>query len=123
VESPCADPDDCRLDEAAAVAGVRFGFHDEGGVGGPGSELAAAEGNAPTNHGVSWAALQPAPGVVTGSMDAACDFAEANDLFQVGFHFAWNQILLDDFAPWVGAVTDPDALAPKPPTSRCGTRS
>ena len=50
---PCADPDDCRLFEAGALAGVRIGFHDEDGSGGANGELAAVEGNALTNHGVS----------------------------------------------------------------------
>ena len=81
----CTDPEDCRLWEAGRVAGVRFGFHDESGAGGPDGELAAREGNGFTNHGVSWAAFQPTPESVTESMDAACSFAEANDLFQVGF--------------------------------------
>lgn len=106
----CADPADCTLAEAAALAGVRFGFHDEGGRGDADDRVAAREGNAATNHGVSWRSLQPAPGVVTGSMDAGCDFAEIHGQFQVGYHFAWNQILLDDLADWVLAVEEPDAL-------------
>jgi len=110
VAPPCADPEDCRLWEAASVAGVRFGFHDENGAGGPDGELAAREGNAFTNHGVSWASFQPTPDGVTGSMDPACDFSVENDLFQVGFHYAWNQRLLDDMADWVLEIEDPDEL-------------
>jgi endo-1,4-beta-xylanase len=106
----CADPDDCRLWEAGRVTEVRFGFHDENGAGGPDGEVAAREGNGFTNHGVSWAALQPTPEAVSGSMDAACSFADANDLFQVGFHFAWNQQLLDDLADWVLEIHDPVEL-------------
>jgi endo-1,4-beta-xylanase len=106
----CADPEDCRLWEAGRFAGVRFGFHDEDGAGGPDGEVAAREGNAFTNHGVSWAAFQPTPDATTGSMDAACTFAAANDLFQVGFHFVWNQLLLDDLADWVLAIDDPTEL-------------
>jgi GH35 family endo-1,4-beta-xylanase len=106
----CADPEDCRLWEAGRVAGVRFGFHDENGAGGPDGDLAAREGNAFTNHGVSWASFQPTPDSVTGSMDAACSFAEANDLFQVGFHFVWNQQLLDDLADWVLEIDNPAEL-------------
>jgi endo-1,4-beta-xylanase len=106
----CADPADCRLHEAAAVAGVRFGFHDENGAGGPDGELAAREGNALTNHGVSWASLQPTRDTVSESMDANCAFSTEHDLFQVGFHFAWNQLLLDDLADWVLEIDDPAEL-------------
>lgn len=106
----CADPEDCRLWEAGRFAGVRFGFHDENGAGGPDGEVAAREGNGFTNHGVSWASFQPTPNTVTGSMDAACSFADDNDLFQVGFHFVWNQLLLDDLADWVLEIDDPVEL-------------
>ncbi len=109
-EIACADPEDCRLWEAAALSGVRFGFHDQNGAGGPDGELAALEGNAYTNHGVSWRSFQPTPDGVTASMDANCDFAAANGLFQVGFHFAWDQQLLDDLAGWVLDIHDPDTL-------------
>jgi len=92
------------------VAGVRFGFHDENGAGGPDGELAAVEGNAFTNHGVSWRAFQPTPMSVTGSMDAACDFSAVHDLYQVGFHYVWDQLVLDDLADWVLDIDDPDEL-------------
>jgi endo-1,4-beta-xylanase len=106
----CADPEDCRLWEAGDIGGVRIGFHDENGAGDPDGELAAREGNGFTNHGVSWAALQPTPNTVTGSMDAACSFARDHDLFQVGFHLVWNQQLLDDIADWVLEIDDPTEL-------------
>lgn len=106
----CADPADCRLFEAARVAGVRFGFHDENGAGGLDGELAAREGNAFTNHGVSWASFQPTPMGVTGSLDAACAWSETHDLFQIGFHFVWDQLLLDDLADWVLEIDDPEEL-------------
>lgn len=106
----CLDPEDCRLWEAASLSGVRFGFHDENGAGGPDGELAAREGNAFTNHGVSWASFQPTPDGVTGSMDPSCDFSAQHGLFQVGFHFAWDQLLLDDLADWVRDIDDPEEL-------------
>jgi endo-1,4-beta-xylanase len=106
----CAEPEECRLWEAGVVGGVRIGFHDENGAGGPDGELAAREGNGFTNHGVSWASLQPTPNTVTGSMDAACSFARDHDLFQVGFHLVWNQQLLDDMADWVLEIDDPTEL-------------
>lgn len=106
----CANPDDCRLWEAGQLADLRFGFHDENGAGGPDGELAALEGNGFTNHGMSWAAFQPTPTGVSGSLDPACSFSETHDLFQVGFHFAWDQQLLDDLASWVLAIDDPEAL-------------
>ena len=107
---PCERPEDCRLHEASALSGVHFGFHDENGPGDADAELAADEGNAITNHGVSWRSFEPSRGLYTASMDASCTFAEERDLFQIGFHFAWNQALLDDFPAWVGGVTDPDEL-------------
>lgn len=110
LEAACADPSDCRLWEAASLSGVRFGFHDEGGPGGADGELAALEGNAYTNHGVSWSSFQPTPSGVTSSMDAGCAFSRDNGLYQVGFHFAWDQSILDDLAGWVLAITDPDEL-------------
>ncbi|MCP5066029.1 MAG: hypothetical protein GY946_05620 [bacterium] len=106
----CEDPADCTLQEAAAVSGIRFGFHDESGAGGPDGELAVHEGNVTTNHGVSWAGLQPMPDVVSGSMDANCAFSSEHDLYQVGYHFAWNQALLDDLADWVLEIDDPVEL-------------
>jgi endo-1,4-beta-xylanase len=106
----CSDPADCRLWEAGRLSGVRIGFHDENGAGGPDGELAAREGNGFTNHGVSWAALQPTRDSVSDSMDAACSFADDNDLFQVGFHFVWDQQLLDDLAGWVLTIDDPAEL-------------
>jgi GH35 family endo-1,4-beta-xylanase len=96
--------------EAGRFGGVQFGFHDENGAGGPDGEIAAREGNAFTNHGVSWAAFQPTPDSTSGSMDPACSFADDKELFQVGFHFAWDQQLLDDLADWVLAIDDPTAL-------------
>jgi hypothetical protein len=132
-ESVCADPDDCRLWEAASLSGVRFGFHDENGAGGPDGELAAIEGNAFTNHGVSWRAFQPTPEVVTASMDPSCAFSARHGLFQVGFHYVWDQLLTDDLADWVLDIDDPVELravlrervrliaedAPKPPGYEC----
>jgi endo-1,4-beta-xylanase len=109
-EPVCGDPGNCRLWEAAALSGVRFGFHDENGAGGPDGELAAREGNVFTNHGLSWSSLEPTRGVVTASMDAACGFAADNDLFQVGYHFVWEQQLLDDLPDWVQEVDDPEEL-------------
>lgn len=106
----CANPSDCRLWEAGRLTGVRIGFHDQNGTGGPEGELAAREGNGFTNHGLSWAALQPTAGFVTASMDAACEFSAERDLYQVGYHFAWDQQLLDDTPDWVLEIQDADEL-------------
>lgn len=103
-------PADCGLHQAAAPAGVRIGFIDGHAPGDPRRELVLGEASAYVNHGVSWAAFQPTPGAVTASLDPACEFAETHGLFQLGFHYAWNQVFLDDLAGWVPAITDPQAL-------------
>ncbi|MGI9603480.1 MAG: endo-1,4-beta-xylanase [Acidimicrobiales bacterium] len=98
------------LDDLAARRGITFGLFIQGGTELERS-LALEHGDATTNHGFSWSVIQPAPDQWNfGPADATYQWAEANDLHQTGFHFAWDQDALDDLAPWVLAVTDPDEL-------------
>ena len=98
------------LDDLAARAGLTFGLFIQGGTELERS-LVLEHADATTNHGLSWSVIQPAPDQWNfGPADATYDWAVANDLHQTGFHFAWDQQALDDLAPWVLAVTDPDEL-------------
>ena len=98
------------VDEVAAARGLTFGLFVQGN-----SELERGlvleHADATTNHGLSWSVIQPAPGEWNfGPADATYDWAEANGLHQTGFHFAWDQVFLDDLAPWVLDITDPKEL-------------
>jgi endo-1,4-beta-xylanase len=106
----CAVAGDCRLWEAARGAGLRFGL-----LGGPepsaATDVALAESRTFTNHAFSWNVIWPerdrwnfAPA------DAGNRYARRHHLFQTGFHFAWDQQLLDDLPEWVERITDPDEL-------------
>jgi endo-1,4-beta-xylanase len=64
-----------------------------------------------TNHHISWNVLQPTRTTVrTAPADRIAALAEEHELVHTAMHFAWDQALLDDLAPWVLDVTDPDEL-------------
>lgn len=98
------------LDELSARVGITFGLFVQGNTDLERS-LVLEHADATTNHGLSWSVIQPEPDAWNfGPADATYDWAEANGLHQTGFHFAWDQVLLDDLAPWVLDVTDPGEL-------------
>jgi endo-1,4-beta-xylanase len=98
------------LDELAAESGLTFGLFVQGGTELERS-LVIEHADATTNHGLSWSVIQPGPDEWNfGPADATYSWAEANGLHQTGFHFAWDQVLLDDLAPWVLGISDPDEL-------------
>jgi len=98
------------LDDLAARRGLVFGLFVQGGTELE-RQLALEHADATTNHGFSWSVIQPTPDTWNfGPADATYQWAEANDLHQTGFHFAWDQDALDDLAPWVTDVTDPAEL-------------
>ncbi len=98
------------LDEVATNAGVTFGFHIQGGTELE-RTLVLEHGDATTNHALSWSVIQPGPDRWDfGPADATYAWAEDHGLHQTGFHFAWDQAVLDDLAPWVLDVTDPTEL-------------
>ena len=98
------------LDELALWRGLTFGIFIQGNTALE-RELVLEHADATTNHGLSWSVIQPARDQWNfGPADATYAFAEANGLYQTGFHFAWDQVLLDDLAPWVLDITDPDEL-------------
>lgn len=98
------------LDELAVESGLTFGLFVQGGTELERS-LVIEHADATTNHGLSWSVIQPGPDEWNfGPADVTDAWAEANGLHQTGFHFAWDQVLLDDLAPWVLEVDDPDAL-------------
>ncbi len=109
--TPCANPADCRLWEAAAGAGVRFGLatpHPDDAVE---SALLVSEANVTVNHELSWSGIEPDRGVWDFTKaDKTYNFALAHGHYQIGMHFAWDQELLDDMPAWVAAITDPDEL-------------
>jgi endo-1,4-beta-xylanase len=43
-------------------------------------------------------------------MDPSCQFSADHGQFQLGFHFAWNNVFLDDLADWVLEIDDPIEL-------------
>lgn len=98
------------LDDLAAQEDVTFGMHIQGNTALE-RALVLEHADATTNHGLSWSVLQPTPDTWDFHFaDATYDWAEANGLRQEGSSFAWDQQLLDDLAPWVRAITDPDEL-------------
>ncbi len=105
----CADPDDCRLREAAAAVGISFGLTWPGS---PAEEAVfLAEADHHINHAFSWGTIQPTPDTWNfGPADASYQFALDHGLDQTGLHFAWDQVLLDDLPDWVLGVDDPDDL-------------
>ncbi len=106
----CAVPDDCRLREAGAGAGVRIGLASPNGP--PEHQaIQLAEANVVVNHELSWSGIEPERGVWDFTKaDANAQFARDNGLDQLGMHFAWEQAVLDDMPGWVGDITDPDEL-------------
>ncbi len=98
------------LDDLAVEADVTFGLFVQGGTNLE-RELVLEHADATTNHGLSWSVIEPVRGEWNfRQADATYEWAEANDLHQTGFHFAWDQQLLDDLAPWVTSITEPDEL-------------
>lgn len=98
------------LDELATRADLTFGLFVQGGTELERS-LVIEHADATTNHGLSWSVIQPAPGVWDfRPADATYRWAESHGLVQTGFHFVWDQVLLDDLAPWVLEVDEPSEL-------------
>ncbi len=109
-ETVCADPDDCRLWEAGEIAGVRVGLAGFSSTGDR-QRVQLAESNIVENHELSWRVMQPAPGEFQfEGADQRYEFAQQHGLHSSGFHFAWEQDILDDLADWVLDITDPDEL-------------
>jgi endo-1,4-beta-xylanase len=106
----CADPSDCRLWEAGRVAGIGVGFALSP-VGGPQREILGAEANIGINHAISWQQIWPEPDVWSFAYaDGWEAFNRELGLRSAAFHFAWEQIFLDDLPDWVMEVDDPDEL-------------
>jgi len=100
----------CTLRVAARSAHVRFGLFPQDF--GPESQaIIARESNMIVNHHLSWNVIEPARGQWNfAPADAVDEFARRHGLREFGFHFAWDNELLDDFPAWVGEITDPDEL-------------
>ncbi len=106
----CADPDDCRLREAGQIAGVGVGLAS-GRPGGRPRELLLAEANIGVNHAFSWQTIWPERDRWSFEQaDAIHAFHRESGLRSMAFHFAWEQLFLDDLPDWVRAVEDPDEL-------------
>lgn len=100
----------CTLQAHARRARVQVGLFPEDF--GPESRAAIArESNMIVNHAFSWRIMEPRPGQFNfGPADDVDAFARRHGLTQYGFHFAWDNELLDDFPDWVATITDPDEL-------------
>lgn len=106
----CADPLDCRLWEAGATVGVRFGLATSNGSATHKATL-LEEANVSVNHEFSWSGIEPDRGVWDFTKaDDNYNFAVDHGLYQIAMHFAWDQLYLDDLPPWVTTITDPDEL-------------
>lgn len=107
----CADPSDCRLWEAGVVAGVRVGLASHFPEGSRATEIAIAESNIANNHQFSWRQFEPSRDEYRfEELERRARVADENGLPQNAFHFAWDNVFLDDFPDWVGEITDPDEL-------------
>ncbi len=110
-EHVCADPADCRLWEAGQVAGVNFGLSSGFPEGSPATAIALAESNIANNHEFSWRAFEPTRDVYEFTeLERRAAIADEAGLPQNAFHFAWENVFLDDFPPWAETITDPDEL-------------
>jgi endo-1,4-beta-xylanase len=105
-----ADGADVPLQEAARRAGIQVGVLGEL-LGAAENALLEREFEVLVAHGFSWNVIHPAPGVWNFTYaDLIVDFAAARGKPVIGMHLVWEQVLLDDAAPWVLAIEDPDAL-------------
>lgn len=106
----------CALREAAAHAGILFGFAADPTALAPGTaaaDLAAREFSSLTpENDMKWGALSPAPGVYDFSRaDALADFAAANGMRLRGHALHWGRI--NGPPSWIEDVvgSDPDPAA------------
>ena len=67
--------------------------------------------DATTNHGLSWSVMQPARDTWDfGPPTPPTPGPRPTGSTRRGRRFAWDQQVLDDLAPWVLDITDPDEL-------------
>jgi GH35 family endo-1,4-beta-xylanase len=100
----------CTLEDAARRAKVEVGLFPQD-FGAQSQEVIARESTMIVNHHLSWNVIEPARGQWNfAPADAIHEFAQQHRLREFGFHFAWDNNLLDDFPAWVGEITDPDEL-------------
>jgi len=110
-QEACADPQDCRLWEAGKVAGVNVGLASSFPEGSQATEIALRESNIANNHQFSWRAFEPTrDDYQFDELERRAAVANENDLPQNAFHFAWDNVFLDDFPNWVGEISDPEDL-------------
>ena len=100
----------CTLQSAARRSQVRVGLFPQD-FGAASQQVIAREANMIVNHQLSWNVIEPARGEWNfAPADAVHEFARLHNLQEFGFHFAWDNDLLDDFPAWVGEITDGDEL-------------
>jgi endo-1,4-beta-xylanase len=100
----------CTLDRAAHRSRVEVGLFPQD-FGPESRAVIARESGMIVNHHLSWNVIEPARGVWNfGPADEVHAFALQHRLREFGFHFAWDNDLLDDFPAWVGEITDADEL-------------
>ena len=96
------------LQEAARAAGLRVGVLADRRSAAE-NALLTSEFELLVAHGFSWSVIHPRRDTWNfGPADQVV--AMAGDRPVLGMHFVWDQVLLDDAASWVLAITDPDEL-------------
>lgn len=111
VQEACADPGDCRLWEAGLVAGVNVGLASSFPEGSFATNVALAESNIANNHQFSWRQFEPQQDQYRfEELERRALVADNNNLPQNAYHFAWENVFLDDMPDWVEDVTDAEAL-------------
>ncbi len=106
----CPTVEACPLARVARSSGVSVGLFPQD-FGAESQAVIAREANLIVNHGFSWSVIEPERGQWNfGPADAVDEFARRTGLREYGFHFAWDNDLIDDFPAWVGAIDDADEL-------------
>ena len=107
----CVDPEDCRLWEAGKIAGVNVGLATAFPEGSPETDIALMESSIANNHAFSWSSFEPARDQYRfDELERRALIANNNSLPQNAFHFAWENVFLDDMPDWVAEITAPDEL-------------